>query len=72
MWATPLIKESIFGKQCELKALLMEEFVEISQIKDWVDPHPSPNFLLFEIEESLVAVFEDSGQVAPEVIGAVF
>ena len=68
MWATPLIKESIFGKQCELKALLMEEFVEISQIKDWVDPHPSPNFLLFEIEASPIAVLEYNGEVGPERI----
>ena len=41
-------------------------------MKGWVDPDPSPDFVLFKVEESPVAVFEDSGQVAPEVKGAGF
>ena len=41
-------------------------------MKGWVDPDPSPDLVLFIVEESPVAVFKASGQVAPEVVGAVF
>ena len=62
MWGSTLLcQQSFLGEQLELEAFVVEEFVEIRQVKAGIDPDPAPAFVFLVIELSPEALFELDG-----------